>query len=117
MSPQQQHITSQETGAIHKAYPWLGIIGGTITPNIAQSVGLPENYRGALVVSVQRGRPAEKAGLQGITLNHVSNTPQVGDIIIGIDEHPVGSIDDLLWLGNRMCIVYTKPEKEFRIES
>ena len=46
--------------------------------------------------SVQTGSPAEKAGLQGVTQNDFSNTQTVGDIITGIDGHPVRSIDDLI---------------------
>ncbi|MFZ0510042.1 MAG: trypsin-like peptidase domain-containing protein [Candidatus Nitrosopolaris sp.] len=78
------------------SHPWLGIAGGVITPDIAQSAGLPRNYKGVVVGSVQSGSPAEKVGLQGVTQNDVSNTQQVGDIITGIDGHPLRSIDDLI---------------------
>jgi S1-C subfamily serine protease len=76
-------------------HPWLGIAGGVITPDIAHSAGLPRNYKGVMVSSVQSGGPAEKAGLQGLTQNDVSNT-QLGDIITGIDGHPLRSMDDLI---------------------
>ena len=75
-------------------HPWLGIAGGVITPDVAQSAGLPRNYKGVVVSSVQSGSPAEKAGLQGVTQNDVSL--RVGDIITGIDGHPLMSIDDLI---------------------
>ena len=78
------------------SHPWLGIAGGVITPDIAQSVGLPRNYKGVVVVSVQGGSPAERAGLKGVTQNDVSNTPQIGDLITGIDGHPLRSMDDLI---------------------
>ena len=77
-------------------HPWLGIAGGVITPDIAQSAGLPRNYKGVVVASVQIGSPAEKAGLKGVTQNDVSNTQQLGDIITGIDGHPLRSMDDLI---------------------
>ena len=77
-------------------HPWLGIAGGVITPDIAQSAGLTRNYKGVVVASVQSGSPAEKAGLKGVTQNDVSNTQQIGDIITGIDGHPLRSIDDLI---------------------
>ena len=67
-----------------------------ITPEVAQTAGLPQNYKGVVVGSVQRGSTAEKAGLNGVTQNDVSNTQQIGDIIIGIDGHPVRSTDDLI---------------------
>jgi S1-C subfamily serine protease len=78
------------------SHAWLGISGSSITPDIAQSAGLSSNYKGVAVGSVQSGSPAEKAGLQGITQNDVSNTQQVGDIITKIDGHPLRSIDDLI---------------------
>jgi len=77
-------------------HPWLGIAGGAITPDLAQSVGLPRNSKGVIVASIQSGSPAEKAGLQGLTQNSSSNTEKVRDIIIGIDGHHLRSIDDLI---------------------
>jgi S1-C subfamily serine protease len=77
-------------------HAWLGIAGGVITPDIAQSAGLPRNFKGVVIGSVQSGGPAEKAGLHGVTQNDISNTPQLGDIITGIDGHPLRSIDDLI---------------------
>jgi S1-C subfamily serine protease len=78
------------------SHAWLGISGSSITPDISQSASLPMNYKGVVVGSVQAGSPAEKAGLQGIVQNDVSNTQQVNDIITGIDGHPVRNIDDLI---------------------
>jgi S1-C subfamily serine protease len=77
-------------------HPWLGIAGGKITPDLAQSAGLPRNFKGIVVGTVQAGSPAEKAGLQGVSQNDLSNTQKVGDIITGIDGHPLKSIDDLI---------------------
>jgi S1-C subfamily serine protease len=77
-------------------HPWLGIAGGSMTPDIAQSAGLPINYKGVVVGSVQPNSPADKAGLQGVSQNSFSNTQTVGDIITGIDGHPVRTIDDLI---------------------
>jgi S1-C subfamily serine protease len=78
------------------SHPWLGIAGGVITPDISQSAGLPMNYKGVVVASVQSGGPAEKAGLKGVTQDDVSNTQQIGDIITGIDGHPLRSMDGLI---------------------
>ncbi len=77
-------------------HPWLGIAGGAITSDIAQSAGLPRNSKGVVVASIQSGSPAEKARLQGLTQNNSSNTQKVGDIITGIDGHHLRSIDDLI---------------------
>lgn len=78
------------------SHPWLGISGSAITPDIAQSAGLPRNYKGVVVGSVQAGSPAEKAGLQAVSQDQSSNTSSVGDIIIRADGHPLRSIDDLI---------------------
>ena len=77
-------------------HPWLGIAGGAISPDIAQSADLPRNYKGVVVGSVQAGSPAAKAELQGVSQNDLSNTQKVGEIITGIDGHPLKSIDDLI---------------------
>jgi S1-C subfamily serine protease len=76
-------------------HPWLGI-DGAVKADIAQSAGLPLNYKGILVSSVQSGSPAEKAGLQGITQDDFSNNKTVGDIITRIDGHSLRSIDELI---------------------
>jgi S1-C subfamily serine protease len=77
-------------------HPWLGIAGGSVTPDVAQSVGLPRNYKGVVVASVQSNSPALKAGLQGATIDENTGSSQVGDIITAIDGHPVKSIDDII---------------------
>ncbi|HRO23417.1 MAG TPA: trypsin-like peptidase domain-containing protein, partial [Promineifilum sp.] len=40
----------RETGAVR--YPWLGIAGGTLSPDAAEELGLPRNTRGVLVSEV-----------------------------------------------------------------
>jgi S1-C subfamily serine protease len=77
-------------------HPWLGISGGAITPDMAQSAGLPRNYKGVVVGSVQPNSPAGKAGLQGASQDQLNNSQRLGDIITGIDGHPLRSIDDLI---------------------
>ena len=77
-------------------HPWIGIVGAGLTPDIAQSAGLPRTSKGVIVASIESRSPAEKAGLQGITLNNSSNTQKVGDIITGIDGRHMKSIDDLI---------------------
>jgi S1-C subfamily serine protease len=75
-------------------HPWLGISGGSITPALAQSAGLPINYRGVLVASVQAGSPAEKAGLHALSQD--VNSKSTGDIIVAVDDHKVKRIDDII---------------------
>jgi S1-C subfamily serine protease len=78
------------------SHGWLGISGGPLTPDVAQQAGLPRNYKGIVIGSIQSGSPANQAGLQGITQDSDSNSQHIGDIIIAIDGHPLKSIDDLL---------------------
>ena len=48
-------------------HTWLGISGGKISPDLAKAAGLPTNYKGVIVGTVQPSSPAEKAGLKGST--------------------------------------------------
>src|ERR687886_1779958 len=68
------------------AHPWLGISGGKITPDLTRAMGLPTNYKGVLVASVQPDSPAGKAGLKGLTQDD-SGAIQTGDIITAVDGH------------------------------
>src|SRR6476661_6085043 len=77
-------------------HPWLGISGGKITPDIAQSAGLPRNYKGVVVGSVQPGSPADKAGTQALTQDMAGSNTHIGDIITSIDGHPTRQIDDII---------------------
>lgn len=63
-------------GAVHSA--WIGAVTATLTPEEArrQSVRIP---RGAIIVRVFRGSPAEQAGLRP------------GDVITSVDGRPVDS--------------------------
>jgi serine protease Do len=83
----------------HYDHPYLGISGTDMTPDLAKAMGLNPGQRGALVVDVTSGGPADKAGLKGstkqATINGVS-THVGGDIIIGVDGQPVQVFDDLL---------------------
>ena len=76
-------------------HPWIGISGGKLTPNLAKTAGLPANYKGVVVGSVQAGSPAEKAGIKGLTQDDNGAT-RIGDIITAVDGHPVKQIDDII---------------------
>ena len=77
-------------------HPWLGISGGSMTADVAQSGGLPVNYKGVVVSSVQSGSPADKAGLKGTTRDIMGPNTHIGDIITAIDGHSVKRIDDII---------------------
>ena len=79
-------------------HPWIGITGTNLTPEMAQAMSLDANQRGALVVAVASGSPAEKSGLRGsekqVTID--GNDVQVGgDVIVGVDGQAVKRFDDL----------------------
>jgi S1-C subfamily serine protease len=63
--------------------PWLGIIGLTLTPDIARYYGLPVD-RGVLVTKISERSPAEAAGMAA------------GDIILNIDNRETHRIEDLV---------------------
>jgi len=77
-------------------HPWLGISGGSITADVAQSAGLPVNYKGVVVSSIQSGSPADKAGLKGTTRDIIGPNTHIGDIITAIDGRTVKRIDDII---------------------
>ena len=77
-------------------HPWLGISGGKLTPNLAKAAGLPANYKGVVVGSVQAGSPAEKTGIKGLTQDDNNGATHIGDIITAIDGHPTSQIDDII---------------------
>jgi S1-C subfamily serine protease len=83
---------------------WLGIVGHTITPQIAQAMRLSANQRGVLVEKVERGSPAEQAGLRGNDKTVVVDGRRVsvgGDIIVAFDDQPVTQLQDLQTLIQR----------------
>jgi serine protease Do len=62
-----------------------GYLGATIqnvTPDIADSLGMT-GQKGALVAELSPGGPAQKAGVES------------GDVIVALDDHPVGSSTEL----------------------
>jgi serine protease Do len=52
----------RETGSVKRG--WLGVRIDPVTEDIAESLGLPKDTKGAIVVAVVAGSPAEKAGFQ-----------------------------------------------------
>jgi serine protease Do len=60
----------------------LGIQLQTLTPEIAEQLGLGRGVRGAVIASVRDGSPAQEAGLRQ------------GDVIVEVDRRPVANADD-----------------------
>lgn len=90
------------------AHPYLGITGTTLTRDLALEMGLEENQRGALVIEVTSGGPADEAGLRGSdksTKIDGQEVPVGGDIITAMDGQPVTGIDDIIaYLGAKTAV-------------
>lgn len=77
-------------------HAYLGLTGITLTSDLAESIkGLARNFKGIFVNSIVSDGPADKAGVQGSTIDKYSKT-NGGDIITAIDGHPVVRIEDLI---------------------
>ncbi|HEX7007887.1 MAG TPA: Do family serine endopeptidase [Alphaproteobacteria bacterium] len=61
----------------------VGVAIQDLTPDLAESLGIPRGIGGAVVVSVEPGSPAANAGLKP------------GDVIIAMDGRPVRNASDL----------------------
>ncbi|HEV2974106.1 MAG TPA: trypsin-like peptidase domain-containing protein [Solirubrobacteraceae bacterium] len=84
----------EKGGTVRGAY--IGLTSLTIDGSLS-ALNLPVQS-GALVQSVQKGTPAEKAGIRGGTVNGSVENGQVavgGDIIVSIDGKAVNSSEDL----------------------
>lgn len=81
-----------------KSNAWLGIVGVTVTPQIARAMDLPDNQRGVLIQQVESGSPADTAGLRGSFKPVTLGNQQVfvgGDIITAVEGQAVNEMQDL----------------------
>lgn len=74
-------------------HPWLGITGTSLTPDLAEKMGLPRDFRGVAITSVTTGGPADKAGIVGSSRNDVAS----GDVVTAINGHTVKRIEDVIF--------------------
>lgn len=78
------------------SHPWLGISGASIGPELVQKLDLAKNYKGVLISSTVSDGPADKAGVQGTTVDRQGDVSKRGDIITAIDGHAVKRIEDVI---------------------
>jgi S1-C subfamily serine protease len=86
----------EQDGKVEHAY--LGISGGTITPDLAKALNLPVD-EGVLVADAVKGGPAAKAGIEGGSTEATIEGAGVtlgGDIITELDGRKIKSMDDLI---------------------
>jgi 2-alkenal reductase len=79
-------------------HPWLGISGGTISPEMVEAADLPIQT-GVLISEVEPESPADRAGLRGGDQQIlVSGVPMLtgGDIVIAIDQVEVKRFEDVV---------------------
>jgi S1-C subfamily serine protease len=84
----------EKGGTVRGAY--IGLLTLSIDGSLS-GLNLPVKH-GALVQNVQKGSPAEKAGIHGGNISSNTEAGQItlgGDIIVGIDGKTVSSAEDL----------------------
>jgi S1-C subfamily serine protease len=90
------HVGQAENNVTSRT--WLGIAGLTITPEVARGLHLPADQHGVLVERIERGSPADRAGLRGRYKRvHLDGRRLLvgGDISVAWDDQPVAQIEDL----------------------
>ena len=93
----REEIDQLETkGEVEHAF--IGISGGTVTPELAKALNLPAD-EGVLVQSVVKDGPADKAGLEAGNTAATINGEEVrlgGDIITEVDGKNLSSMEQLV---------------------
>ncbi|MBU1209338.1 MAG: trypsin-like peptidase domain-containing protein [Proteobacteria bacterium] len=93
-----RRISSELIAKGFVSYPYLGAVVHTIIPQFAKALGL-KSEKGAMVVEVTPGGPADKAGLKGANKQaQIGNFihPVGGDIIIQADKSEVNAAEELI---------------------
>ena len=78
----------------HK-YAYLGISSIDVNKFIRERNNIPNTVQGALIINIQNNGPAEEYGLLGDSGNNL-NPLYDGDIITGIDETKIRSMNELV---------------------
>jgi serine protease Do len=76
--PASEPQASREAPAPHQ----VGLTLQSLTPSLAQQLGVDRNRRGAVVTAVRPGSPADEAGVRE------------GDVVVAVDRQPVASAHD-----------------------
>jgi S1-C subfamily serine protease len=100
----------KETGEVEHAF--IGISGGTVTPELAKALNLPVD-EGVLVQTVVKDGPADEAGLEAGNTSATIDGAEVrlgGDIITEVDGEKVKSMDELVEV-----IEESKPGDELKL--
>jgi S1-C subfamily serine protease len=90
----------ETSGEVDHAF--IGISGGTITPDLAKAINLPVK-EGVIVQTVVKGGPADKAGVEGGNTSATIDGAEVslgGDIITEVNGKKVAGMDELVEIVN-----------------
>jgi S1-C subfamily serine protease len=80
-------------------HPYLGITSVGLFPELNEAMGLDPSQRGALVVNVVDGGPADQAGVREGTRSVIVDSTSItvgGDVIIGVDGRTVQDLYDVV---------------------
>ncbi|MBC7258894.1 MAG: trypsin-like peptidase domain-containing protein [Chloroflexi bacterium] len=107
-------------------HPWLGVTVATLSPKVAEAMGLPRKQQGALVVEVTANGPAAAAGLRPSSRVVQIDGDQVtvgGDVIIRIDTTEIKRSEDLISylvrrtsVGQQVTLTVLRDGKEMEIK-
>jgi len=75
--PSEQQLAQGGGQSQHEHEQKLGLALGSVSPDLAKQLDLPDHTAGAVVMQVKPGSPAEQAGIQP------------GDVIVGVGTHAV----------------------------
>lgn len=105
----RQALESALEGETTLSRPWAGIIGQSVTADIAEGLGLT-TPSGVAIADIHPESPLKDAGLK------------VGDVIIAFEGKPVGSIEELAFrmaamgIGGTAEVTYLRKGKERRAD-
>lgn len=77
-------------------HPYLGFTGATLTSDLAASIAnVSENLKGVSVNTIVQGGPADKAGLNGTTIDQYGRK-HGGDVIVAVDGDKIREFEQLV---------------------
>jgi S1-C subfamily serine protease len=112
-----------EASAGHGAY--LGIVGLTVSPEIADAMNLAADQEGVLVEQVQQGSPADEAELRGSYKPVTIQGQQMlvgGDVITSLDRQMLTGIESLLSVlqqcepGQEVTLTLLRDGRDIRVD-
>lgn len=98
LEPQTHSLTHEDLPLVENSGAWLGIIGASMQPGMAQAMNLPEQQTGVLIHFVEANSPAQQVDIQG-SQRYVTQRKHRwlvgGDIIIAFNGQTINTMLDL----------------------